>query len=234
MGLFWPGLVRAAQSDHQVSPPELEYADEDAEPEPGARVGPVLEAPSKFGVDVEGYAGIAAQITEGDNRAHGILGGLLRARFHYVQLGGTFEITDSGQATGLLEESLEHWRAIGGFAGAFLPFNHWVDFDAAVGVSARTYKNSNKIYGDAGMNETVPSLTFRFGVSDRMTKKLVGPRIGAALALGIDLSHSDVEWRRVYGIAGGGTAETIGTTAIGGVSIGLLVGGGFEIGGREP
>jgi hypothetical protein len=233
--LLWPGLVAAAESAYRGMPPEPDPADE-VQPEPVTPRGPSLhlDTPVKFGVGLEGYAGIAAQFTSGEDRAHGLVGGLLRARFHYVEIGGTFEITDSGQATALSENAIEHWQAWGGFAGAVLPFYHWVDLEAAIGVSARRYMNSNSIYGAGGLDETLPSLTFRFGVSDRMTHKLVGPRLGAALAFGFDLGRRDVEWRREYRLQGGGMGETIGTTAIGGVSIGLIVGGGFEVGARSP
>ena len=233
--LLWPGLVLAAEPESQVMPPGVETPDE-VEPEPVAPRGPGLhlDTPAKFGVGLEGYAGILAQFTGGEDRAHGFVGGLLRARFHYVEIGGTAEWTDSGEAGALLEGGIERWRAIGGFAGAFLPFHHWVDVEAAVGVTARRYVNPSTIYGPSGLNETFPALTFRFGVSDRMTNKLVGPRLGAALALGFDLGRADVQWRREYSIAGGGIGEIKGTTAIGGVSIGLVVGAGFEIGARSP
>ena len=231
--LLWPCLVSAAEP-YRGPPPEAIPEDIEAEPEPTPSRGFELDAPSKFGVGLEGYAGIATQFTSGEERAHGLVGGLLRARFHYVQIGATYEITDSGQATGITENSIEHWQAIGGSAGVFLPFQRWVDMDASVGMSARKYVNTDHIYGDKGLNETVPSLTFRFAVSDRLTHKLVSPRLGAALALGFDLARTEVEWRREYGLVGGGTGVTTGTTAIGGISIGLLVNLGFEVGARSP
>jgi hypothetical protein len=234
LSALWPGLA-FAEPAYQIVPPAASLADQ-VEPEPVVPRGPGLhlDTPAKFGVGLEGYAGILAQFTGGEDRAHGFIGGLLRARFHYFEIGGTFEVTDSGEASALLEESVEHWRAIGGFAGAFLPFYHWADIEAAVGVSARKYTNPSTIYGAGGLNETLPTLTFRFGVSDRLTNKLVGPRLGAALALGIDLGRTDVEWRREYSIAGGGIGEIKGLTALGGVSIGLVVGAGFELGARSP
>lgn len=232
--LLWPCLASAAEPYRPPAPQPDIPEDVDLEPERAPSRGFELDAPAKFGVGLEGYAGIATQFTSGDERAHGLVGGLLRARFHYVQIGATYEITDSGQATGISENSIEHWQAIGGSAGVFLPFHHWVDMDASVGVSARKYVNKDHIYGDGGLNETVPSLTLRFGVSDRLTHKLVGPRIGAALAFAFDLSRTDVEWRREYGLVGGGTGVTTGTTAIGGISIGLLVNLGFEVGARSP
>jgi hypothetical protein len=222
---FWPRLVSAAEPDYRAPPPQPDIPEDvDLEPEPAPSRGFELDPPSKFGVGLEGYAGIGTEFTSGDEQAHGLVGGLLRGRFHYVQIGATYEITDA----------VGHWRAIGGYAGAFLPFYRWIDVDASVGVSARTYVDPNSMYGEGGLKETVPSLTFRFGVSDRLTNRLVSPRVGAVLALAFDLARRDVAWRHEYALENGGTSVTTGTTAIGGISIGLLVNLGFEVGARSP
>ncbi|HVW25969.1 MAG TPA: hypothetical protein VHC69_11415 [Polyangiaceae bacterium] len=224
-------LCRAAGAAAPPPPPEDDVVVED-EPPPPSSHGYHLETPSKLGFGLEGYAGIATAFNSGEDRAHALAGGLARFRLHYFQLGGSFEITDSGADTGLGENPIEHWRAFGGFAGVFLPFDHWATFDATLGLGARTYGNSLSIYGDNGLSKTLTALTLRIGVSDRMTHKLIAPRIGAALAFSSDLSRVDVPWQRRYVDVDGNVSETNGATPIGAISISLVVSIGLEIGGR--
>jgi hypothetical protein len=235
IGVSLLSFGRAALAAAPAEPPD-EYADVTADavdPLPSAR-GFHLDAPSNFGFGLEGYAGVAAAFNSGPDRAHALVGGLARFRFHYFQLGGTFEITDSGEDKALGEDPLEHWRAVGGFAGVLLPFEHWITLDASVGLGMRTYANSLAIYGDNGLSSSLTSLTFRLAVSDRMTHRLIGPRLGAALMVSTDLSSVDVPWTRRYVAADGTVSQTSGTTPIGGTSIALVVTAGFELGGRPP
>ena len=224
-------FCRAVLAAAPVEPPD-EYADVEAEPPAPAAGGFHLDAPSKLGFGIDGYAGIATAFNSGPQRAHALVGGLARFRFHYLQLGGTFEITDSGEAKGLGEAPIENWRNAGGFAGVLLPYARWITLDASVGLGARTYLNSTSIYGANGLSTSLAALTFRLGVSDRMTHKLIAPRLGAALIVSTDLSRADVPWKRRYVSASGEVSETTGTTPIGGVSIALTVTIGLELGGR--
>lgn len=202
------------------------------EPQPSSNSGFRLEPPSKLGFGLEGYAGIATAFNGGEDRAHAVVGGLARFRFHYFELGGTAEITDSGENKDFSEQPIEHWRAFGGFAGVVLPYERWATFDATVGLGARTYVNESSIYGDHGLSKSLTALTFRFGVSDRMTHKLIAPRLGAALAISTDLSREDVPWRRRYVASDGTVSETKGATPVGAVSILFIVTAGLELGAR--
>jgi hypothetical protein len=216
-----------------AAPPD-EYADvsvEDEDPAP-AGTGFHLDAPSKFGFGLEGYGGIATGFNSGPVRAHALVGGLARFRLHYFQLGGTFEATDSGEDKTFDESPLEHWRAASGFVGVLLPYNHWITLDGSIGLGSRTYTNASTIYGDQGFSKSLTALTFRLAISDRLTHRLISPRIGAALNVAADLSSVDVPWTRRYVSADGTLSETKGTTPIGGVSISLVVDVGFELGGR--
>ena len=205
---------------------------EDVPPDAPTSEGMRLENPSRFGVGLQAYAGIAGEFSSGEDRAHMVGGGLLRFRYHYFEVGGTAEITDSGESSALSEVKQEHWQAFGGFVGVFLPYYHFVDFDATLGLSSRQYKNSDRIYGPDGLSKGFPELTLRLGVSDRMSQRLVGLRIGAALAFGFDLSRADVPWRKEYLFADGTVGTTKGTTPLGGTSVGILVDIGFDVGGR--
>jgi hypothetical protein len=127
----------------------------------------------------------------------------LRTRLHYFQLGATYEVTGV----------FEGHQDVGGFAGAFLPFDRWVDFDAALGVAARKYWEGTQRY------PTIPAITLRLGVSDRMAQTAVAGRFGAALAFSAELND---EIRSNLGSQ----------RTVGGVSVGLLVDIGFEVGGR--
>ncbi|HEX4335674.1 MAG TPA: hypothetical protein VH062_07140 [Polyangiaceae bacterium] len=228
-----PGAPPDATPDTRVDPTPEEMDDgADFEPPRSSGMKVELGRPVKFGFGLEGYAGIAAQARSGEDRAHGLAGGLARFRFHYFELGGTFELTDSGQSNDFRENRVERWRALGGFVGAVVPFHHWVDVEAAVGVSSRNYANGDSIYGPRGFSTNLPALTFRFGVSDRFTHRLIGPRIGAALVVAADLAHAEPRWSRQVLEFGGGISTVTGTTPIGGVSIGLVVSAGLELGAR--
>jgi hypothetical protein len=229
-GLSRPAL--AAQSGLQAplgEPDEGEEAEEQP-PAPAAPL-PVLDTTPRWAAGLEGYAGIGVQWTSGDERAHGFVGGLARIRYGFVQAGATFETTDSGEAAQLSEPLQEHWRAIGGFAGVWLPYRHWADIEASLGLTSRSYVNRNQIYGPSGFDRSNAAVTFRLGVSDRMTERLFGPRVGAALVGGVDLQRYSPAWRREFLLPGGGIGATTGVTDIGGVSIGLVVVLGLELGG---
>ena len=202
------------------------------EPEPTQGSWLKLDNPRALGFGIDAYGGIGMEFSGGDDRAHMVGGGLARLRLGYFQVGGTFELTDSGENHSLGEAKIEHWRAFGGFAGVMLPYHHWVDVDATLGVEARTYVNSSTIYGANGLSASLPALTLRFGVSDRVTHKLVSPRLGAAMVFTADLEHRDAPWHYRYQSANGTVSESSGTTAIGGVSIVLVLTVGFEVGAR--
>jgi hypothetical protein len=191
----------------------------------------VLEREPRWAATLEAYAGIGVQATSGDERAHAILGGLARVRYGFVQVGATYETTDSGEAAQLNEPVQEHWRAVGGFAGVWLPYRHWVDIEATLGLSNRSYVNASRIYGSSGFDLSTSTVTFRLGVSDRMTERLFGPRVGAALVGGIDLERYSPTWRREFLLPDGTIGATTGSTDVGGVSIGLVVVLGLEAGG---
>jgi hypothetical protein len=220
-----PAAARASDEG-----PKLDSPDE--APAAKAPPWPQLDPPASIGVGVEGYGGIAAQWTRGDERAHALVGALARLRFHYVQIGGTYEVTDSGEAAALAEPELEHWRAVGAFVGVFLPYHHWVDVEGSVGLVSRTYANPSAIYGTNGFEQSLEALTLRVGVSARASRRTTAMRVGAELVATADLGHAEPEWKRRFLTASGSIGETTGTTPIGGVSIGLVLLAGFEIGGR--
>ncbi|HEX7669977.1 MAG TPA: hypothetical protein VF395_10350 [Polyangiaceae bacterium] len=91
--------------------------------------------------------------------------------------------------------------------------------------------NASRIYGPGGFDLSTSTVTFRFGVSDRMTERLFGPRIGAALVGGIDLERHSPTWRREFLLPDGTIGATTGSTDVGGVSVGLVVVLGLEAGG---
>jgi hypothetical protein len=192
---------------------------------------PALAKPPGLGAALEGYAGIALLTGPGATRSRSVLGGLLRFRYRYVQLAGVAEVSDSGQADALNEQHEESWRSLGVLAGAWLPFDRWIDMDAAVGYVDRRFYNPDRIYGPEGMNSGGPAVAWRFGISDRFKEKKLGARLGAALLGTIDLQPPSVPFERHFMIFGGGEGVSRGTTDVGGVSIALVVQGGLELGG---
>jgi hypothetical protein len=213
----------------EVSPGQ--FGEDEALPLPQRAFAPALARPPGFGAALEGYAGIALLTGPGDARSRSLVGGLLRFRFRYFQLAGTAEVTDSGQADALNEQLEESWRSLGVFAGAWLPFDRWIDVDAAVGYVDRRFSNPDPIYGPGGMSVGGSAIGWRFGISDRTSEKRLGARLGAALLGTIDLQTPAVPFERHFLLVGGGDGVTRGTTYVGGVSVALAVQGGFELGG---
>jgi hypothetical protein len=211
-------------------PPEAVSEDE-ALPAPSRPFVPALARPPGLGAALEGYAGIALLMGPGATRSRSLIGGLLRFRYRYFQLAGVAEVTDTGQAAALNEQLEESWRSLGVLAGAWLPFDRWIDVDAAIGYVDRRFYNPDRIYGPRGMNTGGPAIAWRFGISDRYGEKKLGARLGAALLGTIDLQSQSAPFERRYLLFGGGESVTRGTTDVGGVSIALVVQGGLELGG---
>ncbi|HEX4478235.1 MAG TPA: hypothetical protein VH142_24305 [Polyangiaceae bacterium] len=206
-------------------------SDDAGEPEPPSSKGFVIDAPSGPSFGLEAQAGLALEWMSGRQQPHAIYGGLARLAFHDIQAGVSFDASDASQARDLLEAPVEHWSAIGGFVGARVPYRHWIDVDAAIGVESRHYRNPDPIYGANGFDLASTALTFRIGASDRGGEKLFGPRLGAALVVAGDLNHHSPTWTRTYSLEGGGFGHTSGTTPIGGVSVALVVVVGLDVGG---
>lgn len=189
-------------------------------------------APSRWSAGVEGYGGILNQWTNEADRSHAFGGGALRLRYRFLQAGAFMDVSDTGEASGLLELQQERFRTLGGFAGAWVQRPRFVDIDAAIGLASRRYLNPSGIYGRGGLSVDTATLSFRLGVSDRAPNRAMGVRVGAALVASVDLAPQDVTWRRTYLLATGEFGETTGTTRVGGISIGLIVVAGFEVQGR--
>ena len=201
-----------------------------------ADAGFSLAEPPLWAVGLEGYGGLMLQLTSAApdvqasaNRAHAFAGGLLRGRYRYFQGGVFLETTDSGEARLMLEPTQEHFRTLGAFAGAWLPFEHWVDIDASLGIGSRLYQNPSLLYGPNGFSVTSPVIAFRVGVSDRSSENRFGVRLGAAFVGSVDLDRNAVTWHRRFLREDGTLGERTGTTPIGGVAFGLMLTAGFDV-----
>ena len=122
--------------------------------------------------------------------------------------------------------------AVGGFAGTLLPFAGWVDLDATVGLLARRYANPDPRFGPGGYELRSLTLAWRLGISDRAGEDLVGARIGGGLTGGVDFERHVAPWTYETTSSSGQIVSRSGTTAVGGISLGLVVSVGVEIGGR--
>ncbi len=223
--------IAAPNARAQVSPADPD-ADEPSTEAP--RFAPLLQATSSVAFDLEGFAGLANQWSSAPSNAHAFVGGLARVRASYAQIGASMETTDGGNATALGEPEKGRWRSVSGFAGVWLPYSHWLDLEASMGVGARTYLDDSTTYGPNGLAYSVPSLSLRVGVSDRFTERLVAFRAGAEIVAAFDLKHGDAPWSETF-LGSDGTPQVVtGTTPFGGVSIGVLMSVGFELGGADP
>jgi hypothetical protein len=192
---------------------------------------PVIGAPSRPAFGLEGYGGVAAEWTRGEARSHAIVGALLRLRYHYFQAGALAETSDSSQSDALAEPELDRFHAYGGFAGVFVPYSRWVDFDASCGLVQRTYVNHSTTYGPTGLRDTLSSLVLRVGVSDRTSRRSLGARIGGAIVTSIDLGSRYETFHHTFLRPDGTLGDVTGQTPIGGVTVALVFAVGLELGG---
>lgn len=173
---------------------------------------------------LEASGGLALLVTSQASASHMVAGGLLRAKLRYFQLGAAIEVSDHVE---------DGWSSIGGFAGAWLPYRNWVNLDLTVGGAVRTYSNSSVFYGPDGYKLGTPSLSLRAGISDRSSEGLFGVRLGAAFVAAFDLKPKEAAWQMSWG-EGDARRTASGTTAVGGITLGLLVHAGFDIGLSHP
>lgn len=179
-----------------------------------------VDTDSGWSVGLDGYAGLSTLTTSERTKGHALAGGVSRLRFSFVQFGATLEVSD------LVDEQ---WRSLGGFVGAFVPFTNWIDVDASIGLASRNWISKDTRYGAGGTSVRLPALNFRLGVSDRMTNGLLGPRMGAALLVGLDLDRRDVPWS--YQIS---RSESVsGTTQFGGLTVALVATFGLDVNKRS-
>jgi hypothetical protein len=125
---------------------------------------------------------------------------------------------------------IDQWRTFGGLAGLHAPYSRWVDFDASLGLAARRYTDTDPRYGPGGYALTNTLLVWRVGVSDRSSESLLGARVGAQLVGSIDLERKEAPWQRVLNADTGEHTIVKGVTRLGGVSMGLLLAVGFDVG----
>jgi len=186
--------------------------------QPVRRRGFELVRDPGWGLGLSAHTGLSVLNQSGGMRAHAVVGGALRVRYSYVQLGVLVEGTDDAAG--------ERWRALGGTAGIFLPYRKWLDMTAEVGVSQRAHRDSDPRYGADGYRVDTPALTLRVGASDRTSGSLFGARLGGELFCAIDLSRKTRSWE--YG-GSESVPPTRGTTRVGGVSLGIGVTVAFDL-----
>jgi hypothetical protein len=201
--------------------------------EPSVAGAPVLRLASpRPALSLEGVAGLVVQTMSARTRAHALAGATMRVRYGFIEVGGSYWVTDSGEATAFNEAVEEHYREVGGFVGGFVPFHRWLDFDGALGVASRTYANASPVYGPRGLSVSVPALTLRLSVSGRAGAGLLGGRVGGGFVATHDLSSRDV-LEHHYFLENGVVRDSPGTVSMGGFSIACVMTVGLELGGRE-
>jgi len=215
-------LLATALSVSLPARAQLEVAEDDdvASSEPG--FSPRFAAFRGGGINLQGYGGMVAYQCAGAIWGHAVAGGTLRARFGYLEIGGFYEASDR------IEQG--SWTAFGGFAGAYLPFDDWVDFEATLGVGSRTHREEEVRYGPNGYAWSTPALVLRLSVSDRSSESIAGVRVGLEFFAMMDLKRHAVPWRLVYE-RGDGIPPLVysGVTDVGGTSAGLAFTLGFDL-----
>jgi hypothetical protein len=197
--------------DAQRLPPPPRAAQIYFQPEPGWAVG----------LDVR--AGIGMLAGSDARGAFASLGGLLRGHYKYYELGFFYDQSDDSTSGG----SFSHF---GGFAGAWLPYHNWVDFELALGIGSRRYADNDPRYGVGGYELSSPTVSFIAGVSDRATSGNWGGRVGGQIVVTYDVKQEDQPWKLLSTNSAGETSETTGVTHVGGLSVGLVLTLGLDVG----
>jgi hypothetical protein len=170
-----------------------------------------------------GVSGALAVLSGTDARsAYSLAGAALRVRYGYVGVGGYYELSDR----------LEDGRldAFGGQAGAWLPFQNWLDFEIAVRGGLRRFADDDPRFGPSGYAVSGPTLGLLMGVSGRMGESWFGQRIGGALVTNYDLVQHDQAWRYEAGQdLPDGPVVYRGTNHVGGLSIAIMLELGFDV-----
>lgn len=186
----------------------------------------LVEAPGWYG-GLEGYGGILTLGGSDTREAYAFLGGQLRLRYDYYQIGGWYEVSDHPQ-----KQTNDEFNAFGGFLGAWLPYRGWVDFEIAASVGARNWTSDDARYGGSGYSVSTPTLGLRLGVSDRTSSTApFAARVGGQILFAYDLNPSDESWTLTHDI-NGETQTDRGTTRVGGFTLGIALVLGFDYG--EP
>jgi hypothetical protein len=186
----------------------------------------LVESPGLYG-GLEGYGGILTLAGSDTREAYAFIGGQLRIRYDYYEVGGWYEVSDHPD-----KQTNDDFRAFGGFLGAWLPYRGWVDFEIAATVGARNWQSTDSRYDGSGYDVSTPTLGLRLGVSDRTSS--VAPaagRIGGQILFAYDLNPSDESWEQTHDIEGEVITDR-GETRVGGFTLGIALVLGFDYGGK--
>jgi hypothetical protein len=177
-----------------------------------------------WSIGIDAYAGLSSLFGTDTRGAYSLAGGILRGRYRYYQGGAYYEATDTLSGGG-------EWQNVGGFAGAWLPYRNWVDFEIAARLGARRYSDRDLRFGPSGYELWSPALGLVLGVSDRASKGRWGGRIGSQLIATYDLKQRDRAWQ-VSSLDPNTGMQSVasGTSHVGGFSIQLVVTLGFDAG----
>jgi hypothetical protein len=177
-----------------------------------------------LGFGLSAYGGLTALFNVDIRGAYSVAGGLVRARYGYLTAGAYYELTDSP------ETRTGEWWGAGGFAGAWLPYRNWVDFQLALRAGLREYTDNDARFGSGGYRLGGPALGLSLGVSDRSNTGTWAGRIGGAVIAMYDLDQHEQPWRTetVYDSEEDPIVRT-GVSHVGGLSIGLFVELGLDL-----
>lgn len=177
-----------------------------------------------WSIGLDAFAGLSTLFGTDTRGAYSLAGGTLRGRFRYYEAGAYFEATDTLSGGG-------SWQNVGGFAGAWLPFRNWVDFEIAARLGGRRFIDRDLRFGSSGYELWSPALGLVLGVSDRAAKGTWGGRIGSQLVATYDLKQRDRPWQLTSVDADTGAERvTFGKSHVGGFSLELVVTLGFDVG----
>lgn len=174
----------AASRQWQLSP----QSDTGTEPRWQSGGGFRLDPDPGWSAALGGYGALVALFGTDTRGSYSVGGATLRGRYSNYVLGGYFELSDEAKEGG-------YWRAAGGMAGVWLPFQNWVDFEVAARAGIREFSDDDVRFGPSGYQKTSPTVGLSLGVSDRAGTGALAGRIGGAFIATYDLSQYDQSWR---------------------------------------
>lgn len=228
-----PATAPSAAPSAAAAPPPTEIGFGAAPPPEDSteleRVNPLVEISFEtkpgWAVGLDVYGGLGALLGTDTRGSYAFGGALLRGRYRYYEIGGFYELTDDPLT------SAGAFTAFGGFIGAWLPYRNWVDFEGAVGIGSRTYRDADPRFGPDGYEVSGATLNVRLGVFDRVgLGGAFGGRIGGQILGSYDLSQHDVPWEFSTTEPDGVVVTTRDKSHVGGLSIGLAISIGLDVG----
>jgi hypothetical protein len=174
---------------------------------------------------LQGSVGLSTLFGSETRSAFSLAGAIVRAHYGYVSGGLFYEATDDFEVGG-------GWQNMGGFVGAYLPYERWLDFDLALRGGARRYSDDDPQFGPTGYAFWAAAVGLAVGVSDRTSDDAFAGRLGGFLVGTYDINQEDEPWRLESADPDTGVRVVSTGPPVGGFTVALEMTLGLDIAGK--